>query len=285
MATTVEQLLNEAHATEQALITTLQAHLAMTPPGAYRQLLDRHLTETRRHARAVEGAPGRARRRRRRGGRRDWAGADARRPGAGALQGPARPAPRREPRGEAAQERARRVRDRGGRDRDLRRARGVAEASGDRETARLAARHRADEERMLADLRRLLPELARAARSGAGAAGQRDPVARRAARRLRPAERRPGGRPAERPRPGRSCAPWPPTSARTATAARCSSGSPRSRAPSRSTATTSSPKPRRSPACASPTTATVARIRDYESRHRRRVAVLEAAHSELSRPG
>ena len=53
MATTVEQLLNEAHATEQALITTLQAHLAMTPPGPHRQLLDRHLTETRRHARAI----------------------------------------------------------------------------------------------------------------------------------------------------------------------------------------------------------------------------------------
>jgi hypothetical protein len=31
--------------------------------------------------------------------------------------------------------------------------------------------------------------------------------------------------------------------------------------------------------------ATVARIRDYESRHRRRVAVLEAAQNERSRPG
>ena len=48
------QYLNEAHATEQALVTTLQAHIAMTPRGAYRSLLERHLRETRGHARAIE---------------------------------------------------------------------------------------------------------------------------------------------------------------------------------------------------------------------------------------
>jgi ferritin-like metal-binding protein YciE len=50
----VERYLAEAHATETALITTLQAHISMTPGGSYRQLLERHLSETRRHAGAIE---------------------------------------------------------------------------------------------------------------------------------------------------------------------------------------------------------------------------------------
>jgi ferritin-like metal-binding protein YciE len=44
------QYLNEAHATEQALTRTLQAHIAMTPRGGYRTDLERHLQETRAHA-------------------------------------------------------------------------------------------------------------------------------------------------------------------------------------------------------------------------------------------
>jgi ferritin-like metal-binding protein YciE len=50
----VVQYLNEAHATEQALVTTLQAHITMTPTGTYRRLLERHLGETRQQARAIE---------------------------------------------------------------------------------------------------------------------------------------------------------------------------------------------------------------------------------------
>jgi ferritin-like metal-binding protein YciE len=50
----VVQYLHEAHATETALVTTLTAHIAMTPRGAYRTLLERHLRETQGHARAVE---------------------------------------------------------------------------------------------------------------------------------------------------------------------------------------------------------------------------------------
>jgi ferritin-like metal-binding protein YciE len=48
------QYLNEAHATEQALTRTLQAHIAMTPRGAYRTDLERHLGETKSHATALE---------------------------------------------------------------------------------------------------------------------------------------------------------------------------------------------------------------------------------------
>ena len=48
------QYLHEAHATEQALVTTLRAHIAMTPAGAYRSLLERHLDETQQQARTIE---------------------------------------------------------------------------------------------------------------------------------------------------------------------------------------------------------------------------------------
>jgi ferritin-like metal-binding protein YciE len=47
------QILQEAHATEQALVTNLRAHIAMTPRGSYRGSLERHLTETQQHERAV----------------------------------------------------------------------------------------------------------------------------------------------------------------------------------------------------------------------------------------
>ena len=47
------QYLEEAHATEQALVTNLRAHIAMTPRGSYRTSLERHLTETQEHEQAV----------------------------------------------------------------------------------------------------------------------------------------------------------------------------------------------------------------------------------------
>jgi ferritin-like metal-binding protein YciE len=50
----VVQYLTEAHATEEALVTTLRAHISITPAGGYRDLLERHLGETRQHASAIE---------------------------------------------------------------------------------------------------------------------------------------------------------------------------------------------------------------------------------------
>ena len=47
------QHLEEAHATEQALVTNLRAHITMTPRGPYRDSLERHLDETQQHERAV----------------------------------------------------------------------------------------------------------------------------------------------------------------------------------------------------------------------------------------
>lgn len=48
------QYLNEAHATELALVSTLGAHISMTPRGSYRDLLERHLDETRGQAERLE---------------------------------------------------------------------------------------------------------------------------------------------------------------------------------------------------------------------------------------
>jgi ferritin-like metal-binding protein YciE len=49
----VIQYLNEAHASERALVRVLQAQIAMTPRGSYRTGLEKHLDETRGHAERV----------------------------------------------------------------------------------------------------------------------------------------------------------------------------------------------------------------------------------------
>jgi ferritin-like metal-binding protein YciE len=48
------EYLAEARATELALVRTLQAHIAMTPASQYRRILERHLSETRDHANRVD---------------------------------------------------------------------------------------------------------------------------------------------------------------------------------------------------------------------------------------
>jgi ferritin-like metal-binding protein YciE len=50
----VMQYLDEALATELALVRVLQSQIAMTPGGSYRDGLERHLDETRDHARRIE---------------------------------------------------------------------------------------------------------------------------------------------------------------------------------------------------------------------------------------
>jgi ferritin-like metal-binding protein YciE len=159
----VVQTLQEAHATEQALVTNLRAHIAMTPRGSYRDSLERHLTETEQHERAV------ARRIREIGRDRGVLsvvyGAVSTAVGQALVltKGPLDLL-------------------RGGPDGDeklLKNARdevatealeiaiydsleALALAIGDDSTARLAARHRAQEERMLEQLRNHIPKLANA---------------------------------------------------------------------------------------------------------------------------
>ena len=45
----IVQYLNEAEASERALVRVLQSQIAMTPRGSYRSALETHLDETRRH--------------------------------------------------------------------------------------------------------------------------------------------------------------------------------------------------------------------------------------------
>ena len=51
----IVRYLEEAHATELALTRALQSHVAMTPEGSTRALLQQHLGETRAHADRVRG--------------------------------------------------------------------------------------------------------------------------------------------------------------------------------------------------------------------------------------
>lgn len=60
----VVQYLNEAQASEVALVSVLESQIAMTPHGSYRDALEKHLDETRTHARRIQerlGALGEAR--------------------------------------------------------------------------------------------------------------------------------------------------------------------------------------------------------------------------------
>jgi ferritin-like metal-binding protein YciE len=50
----IVQYLNEAHGSELALVRQLQAQIAMTPRGRYRDGLESHLDETRTHAERLE---------------------------------------------------------------------------------------------------------------------------------------------------------------------------------------------------------------------------------------
>lgn len=50
----IVQYLSEANATEKGLERTLEVHIAMTPSGSYRTLLNRHLGETKAHSTRIE---------------------------------------------------------------------------------------------------------------------------------------------------------------------------------------------------------------------------------------
>ena len=50
----VVQYLGEAHASEVGLVSVLRSQIAITPRGSYREGLEKHLGETREHARRVQ---------------------------------------------------------------------------------------------------------------------------------------------------------------------------------------------------------------------------------------
>jgi ferritin-like metal-binding protein YciE len=155
----VAQYLSEAHATELALVRTLQAHISVTPRGDYRRLLERHLRETRQHADRV------AKRLDDLGEGRNvlQAGTDALQSFVGQVAALGK-APMDLVRGESGEEKL----VKNAKDECATEALEIATYDaleqlarqvGDDRTAELAARNRADEERMLEDLRALLPTL------------------------------------------------------------------------------------------------------------------------------
>jgi len=283
------QYLNEARATEDALVRTLQAHVALTPRGAYRDLLEHHLTETRGHSRAVAR-------------RLDALGASGSL--LGATIGLAESVV-----GQAlalAKGPLDVLRGHGGEEKLLKNAKDecatealeiatydaietLAREQGDTETAELAARHRADEERMLAGLRAAIPNLTRAAaaaRTGGGGDYRVDETG--IADALDPA-------------------PWPGyddlnagqvvarlsdlTQEQLAGVAEYERGRRNRRSVLERVAalTAEEPWPGYDAAAADVIVGRVrgggpiaGRVRDYEARHRRRVAVLEAAQRELA---
>jgi ferritin-like metal-binding protein YciE len=158
----VVQNLHEAQATERALVTTLQAHIAMTPQSDYRALLERHLEETRAQSSAIS----------RRLEELGEAGGVAT-AGYGLVQTVVGQAlalakgPLDLLRGASREEKLlKNAKDECATEAleiatyDALEA--IAQAAGDQATADLAVRHRGQEERMLADLRATLPRLAEA---------------------------------------------------------------------------------------------------------------------------
>ena len=161
--TLVIKHLDEAHATETALVTNLVAHIAMTTDEPYRKSLQRHLDETRRQVGDIEQ-------------RRGELGAKGGRGAVTIATGFVRDAI-----GQAlvlTKGPLDLVRTVDQRERMLKNAKdecatealeiatydaleAAAQAAGDTRTAKLAADHRKEEERMLTDLRQHITRLAR----------------------------------------------------------------------------------------------------------------------------
>lgn len=157
----VLQHLDEAHALETSLVSNLTAHIAMTPEGTYRKLLEKHLGETREQVRNID-------RRRAELGGDDGRGIVA--TGAGLVRDAVGQAlvltkgPLDLLRASNAEERMLK----NAKDECATEALEIATydaletaalAAGDQETAKLARRHRATEERTLEALRREIPKL------------------------------------------------------------------------------------------------------------------------------
>ncbi len=217
----LDRYLHEALALERTQISTLEAHLAQTPPGTYRRLLERHLLQTRAHALALSSRLDSA------NGLSGLAVAALGQALAlvklplGLLRGTTDT--RETMLANAKDECASEALEIAAYDA----IEALAEAIGDTDTATLARTHRQDEERMLADLRALIPALT-AGRTAAAAPP-------------RPAAEDAGQ------------APWP--------------GYDNEDTPTILIRMT--PEDARA-------------VRDYESRHRRRVAILEAAQQALT---
>jgi ferritin-like metal-binding protein YciE len=182
------QYLNEAYGKEQELVTALQAHIAMTTRDAYKKRLKEHLKETKAQAKGLE------RRIKQLGGKAekvDLPGPDALGGAAAKAQGVAQKAVA------AAKGPLHMVRGTGEAEKMLKNAKTeffneaeeianyhaietLAEAVGDRDTAKLAREFRRQEERMAKFLERTIATLTKeVVREEVPAAQRRKPAARR----------------------------------------------------------------------------------------------------------
>jgi ferritin-like metal-binding protein YciE len=205
--TLVLKLLDEAHATETALVSNLTAHIAMTTDSAYKRLLQRHLQETREQVEAIDR-------------RRAQLGEDGGRGPIAVASGLVRDAV-----GQAlvlSKGPLDVVRTPDQQERMLKNAKdecatealeiatydaleAAAKAVGDDTTARLAADHRKEEERMLSDLRETITRLAgRTVESRTGtqvkAAPKRKPRAKAKAKPRAKAKAKPSAKAKAKPR-------------------------------------------------------------------------------------
>lgn len=161
------QYLNEAYGKERELETALQAHVAMTTRHPYKKRLQEHLKETKAQARNLE------RRIKKLGGRTEALPGPIPEPVAEAVTAVASKAVA------AAQGPLHALRGLGEAEKMLKNAKteyaneheeiatyagieALAEAVGDRETAKLAREHRRQEERMANFLEKQIPQLAKA---------------------------------------------------------------------------------------------------------------------------
>jgi len=187
--TKLVQYLHEAHGKERELETSLQAHIAMTTRPAYKKRLQQHLKETKNHARQVE------RRIKKLGGASllqtaTARGAEAVSRGTALAKGPLHAV---RGTGEEEMQLKNAITEHSEEGEEIARYTAIetlAEAVGDKETARLARTIRREEERMAAFLARQIPQLTKAvARAEIPASERRTASRRRSTRRRSGASR------------------------------------------------------------------------------------------------
>jgi ferritin-like metal-binding protein YciE len=181
--TKLVQYLHEVHGKERELETSLQAHIAMTTRPAYKKRLQQHLKETKNHARQVE------RRIKKLGGASllqtaTARGAEAVSRGTALAKGPLHAV---RGTGEEEMQLKNAITEHSEEGEEIARYTAIetlAEAVGDKETARLARTIRREEERMAAFLARQIPQLTKAvARAEIPASERRTASRRRSTRR------------------------------------------------------------------------------------------------------
>jgi ferritin-like metal-binding protein YciE len=185
------QYLNEAYGKEQELVTALQAHISLTSRDAYKKRLKDHLKETKAQAKGLE------RRIKQLGGRAervDLPGPDALGEAAGKLQAKAQqavaaakgPLPRSACSGEAEKmlkNAKTEFSDEAEEIANYHAIETLAEAVGDRDTAKLAREFRRQEERMARFLERTIASLTKeVVRDAIPASQRKKPAKRRSAK-------------------------------------------------------------------------------------------------------